>query len=213
LKPSLQATFRWKIRRVFQIRTLFHHLRLQLQPFKQITAERLAHLNKCLMNLKLGNFCYKNHPLKLGELQGNHFTLFLFLLIRNISGTDEQVQQAMTSLKQTGFINYYGMQRFGTTAVPTQQVGREEWAKSQDPEAALKKLPNKRCVEGQLLRGLSMYGKKNIVTAFGQIPRNNRLMYVHSYQSVVWNTMVSRRIEAFGLKAGCLEAKWGPTPY
>ncbi|KAM4554080.1 pseudouridylate synthase 7 homolog isoform 2-T2 [Fundulus diaphanus] len=193
----------------------------------KITAERLAHLNKCLMNLKLGNFCYKNHPLKLGELQGNHFTV----VIRNISGTDEQVHQAMTSLKQTGFINYYGMQRFGTTAVATQQVGRailrndwnqvvdlilkprpgaekeyvvrcrEEWAKSQDPEAALKKLPNKRCVEGQLLRGLSMYGKKNIVTAFGQIPRNNRLMYVHSYQSVVWNTMVSRRIEAFGLKA------------
>ncbi|KAK2842542.1 hypothetical protein Q5P01_012742 [Channa striata] len=193
----------------------------------KITAERLAHLNKCLINLKVGNFCYKNHPLKLGELQGNHFTV----VIRNISGTDEQVHQAMTSLKQTGFINYYGMQRFGTTAVPTQQVGRailkndwnevvdlilkprpgaekeflvrcrEEWAKTQDPEAALKKLPNKRCVEGQLLRGLSMYGKKNIVTAFGLIPRNNRLMYIHSYQSVVWNTMVSRRIEAFGLKA------------
>lgn len=193
----------------------------------KITAERLAHLNKCLMNLKLGNFCYKNHPLKLGELQGNHFTV----VIRNISGTDEQVHQAMTSLRQTGFINYYGMQRFGTTAVPTQQVGRailkndwnevvdlilkprpgaekeflvrcrEEWAKTQDPEAALKKLPNKRCVEGQLLRGLSMYGKKDIVNAFGLIPRNNRLMYIHSYQSVVWNTMVSRRIEAFGLKA------------
>lgn len=136
---------------------------------------------------------------------------------------------------------------------------REEWAKTQDPEAALKKLPNKRCLEGQLLRGLSMYGKKNIVTAFGlvgsfifiervkvlskhdscfcfcrvvicclhhhvrrfacaaalqqiqhlncflssrpQIPRNNRLMYIHSYQSFVWNTMVSRRIQAFGLKA------------
>ncbi|TNN75981.1 Pseudouridylate synthase 7 [Liparis tanakae] len=193
----------------------------------KITAERLAHLNKCLINLKLGNFCYKNHPLKLGELQGNHFTV----IIRNISGTDDQVLQALTSLKQTGFINYYGMQRFGTTAVPTQQVGkailknnwkevvdlilkprpgaekefmircREEWAKTQDPEAALQKLPNKRCVEGQLLRGLSMYGKKNIVTAFEMLPRNNRLMYVHSYQSVVWNTMVSRRIEAYGLKA------------
>ncbi|XP_037308106.2 pseudouridylate synthase 7 homolog isoform X1 [Pungitius pungitius] len=193
----------------------------------KITAERLSHLNKCLINLKLGNFCYKNHPLKLGELQGNHFTV----IIRNISGTDEQVQQALTSLKETGFVNYYGMQRFGTTAVPTHHVGRailkdnwkevvdlilkprpgaekeflvrcrEEWAKTQDPEAALKKLPNKRCVEGQLLRGLSMYGKKNIVTAFGMIPRNNRLMYIHSYQSAVWNTMVSRRIEAFGLKA------------
>ncbi|KAM3869805.1 pseudouridylate synthase 7 homolog [Diretmus argenteus] len=193
----------------------------------KITAERLAHLNKCLMNFKLGNFCYKNHPLKLGELQGNHFTV----VIRNISGTDEQLQQALTSLKETGFINYYGMQRFGTTAVPTHHVGRailknnwsevvdlilkprpgaekgylvrcrEEWAKTQDPEAALKKLPVTRCVEGQLLRGLSKFGKKNIVTAFGLIPRNNRLMYIHSYQSVVWNTMVSRRIEAFGLKA------------
>ncbi|XP_007244365.2 pseudouridylate synthase 7 homolog isoform X1 [Astyanax mexicanus] len=193
----------------------------------KISAERLAHLNKCLMNFKLGNFSYKKHPLKLGELQGNHFTVVL----RNISGSDEQVEHAMTSLRATGFINYYGMQRFGTTAVATHQVGRsilqnnwsevmdlilkprpgaekgylvkcrEEWAQTQDPEAALKKLPVKRCVEGQLLRGLSKYGKNNIITAFGLIPRNNRLMYIHSYQSFVWNTMVSRRVEAYGLKA------------
>lgn len=51
-------------------------------------------------------------------------SLLTYLYIRNISGTDEQVNRALTSLKQTGFINYYGMQRFGTTAVPTQQVGR-----------------------------------------------------------------------------------------
>ncbi|XP_062848919.1 pseudouridylate synthase 7 homolog [Trichomycterus rosablanca] len=193
----------------------------------RISAVRLAHLNKCLMNFKLGNFSYKKHPLKLGELQGNHFTVVL----RNISGSDEQVEQAMTSLRDTGFINYYGMQRFGTTAVPTHQVGRailqnnwtevmdlilkprpgaekgylvkcrEEWAQTRDPEAALRKLPVKRCVEGQLLRGLSKFGKNNIITAFGLIPRNNRLMYIHSYQSFVWNTMVSRRVEAYGLKA------------
>uniref|UniRef100_A0A671PUE8 Pseudouridylate synthase 7 homolog n=1 Tax=Sinocyclocheilus anshuiensis TaxID=1608454 RepID=A0A671PUE8_9TELE len=193
----------------------------------KISAERLSHLNKCLMNLKLGNFSYKKHPLKLGELQGNHFTVVL----RNISGSQEQVEQAMTSLRETGFINYYGMQRFGTTAVPTHRVGRailqnnwkevvdlilkprpgaekgylvkcrEEWARSQDPEAALKKLPVKRCVEGQLLRGLAKYGKNNIITAFGLIPRNNRLMYIHSYQSYIWNSMVSKRMEAFGLRA------------
>lgn len=77
---------------------------------------------------------------------------------------------------------------------------REEWAKTKDPASALKKLPVKRCVEGQLLRGLSKYGLKNIVSAFGIIPRNNRLMYIHSYQSYVWNSMVSRRIELYGLK-------------
>uniref|UniRef100_A0A8C0ZY33 TRUD domain-containing protein n=1 Tax=Castor canadensis TaxID=51338 RepID=A0A8C0ZY33_CASCN len=192
----------------------------------KISAQRLAHLNKCLMNFKLGNFSYQKNPLKLGELQGNHFTVVL----RNITGTDGQVQQAMNSLKDIGFINYYGMQRFGTTAVPTYQVGRailqnswtevmdlilkprsgaekgylvkcrEEWAKTKDPAAALRKLPVKRCVEGQLLRGLSKYGMKNIVSAFGIIPRNNRLMYIHSYQSYVWNNMVSKRIEDYGLQ-------------
>uniref|UniRef100_A0A803T4Y1 Pseudouridylate synthase 7 homolog n=1 Tax=Anolis carolinensis TaxID=28377 RepID=A0A803T4Y1_ANOCA len=207
----------------------------------RITAQRLAHLNKCLMNFKLGNFSYKNHPLKLGELQGNHFTVVL----RNITGTDEQVQHAMQSLREIGFINYYGMQRFGTTAIPTYQVGRailqnnwnevvdlilkprpgaekgylvkcrEEWAKTKDPAAALRKLPVKRCVEGQLLRGLSKYGLKNIVSAFGIIPRNNRLMYIHSYQSYVWNNMVSKRIEEYGLKAvpGDLVLKGGTATY
>lgn len=193
----------------------------------KISAERLSHLNKCLMNLKLGNFCYKKHPLKLGELQGNHFTVVL----RNISGSQQQVDQAMNSLQNTGFINYYGMQRFGTTAVPTHRVGRailqnnwkevvdlilkprpgaekgylvkcrEEWARTQDPAAALRKLPVKRCVEGQLLRGLAKHGKHNIITAFALIPRNNRLMYIHSYQSYVWNSMVSRRVDAYGLRA------------
>uniref|UniRef100_A0A4W3INT6 Pseudouridylate synthase 7 homolog n=1 Tax=Callorhinchus milii TaxID=7868 RepID=A0A4W3INT6_CALMI len=193
----------------------------------KITAQRLSHLNKCLMNFRLGNFSYKKHPLKLGELQGNHFTIVL----RNITGSHEQVEQAMTSLREIGFINYYGMQRFGTTAVPTYQVGkailqndwsevmdlilkprpgaekgylvkcREEWAKTKDPEAALRKLPVKRCVEGQLLRGLARYGMKNIVSAFGIIPRNNRLMYIHSYQSYVWNKLVSKRIEDYGLRA------------
>ncbi|XP_041058441.1 pseudouridylate synthase 7 homolog isoform X3 [Carcharodon carcharias] len=152
-------------------------------------------------------------------------------VVKNITGSNEQVEQAMTSLRDIGFINYYGMQRFGTTAVPTYQVGkailhnkwsevidlilkprpgaergylvkcREEWAKTKDPEAALKKLPVKRCVEGQLLRGLAKYGMKNIALAFGMIPRNNRLMYIHSYQSYVWNKIASKRIEEYGLKA------------
>ena len=43
---------------------------------------------------------------------------------RNVTGTEEQMVQAMTSLRNTGFLNYYGMQRFGTTAVPTYMVGR-----------------------------------------------------------------------------------------
>lgn len=66
-------------RGVFVVRQMFAGSVVKENPpmSLRITAERLAHLNKCLMNLKLGNFCYKNHPLKLGELQGNHFTVVI----------------------------------------------------------------------------------------------------------------------------------------
>lgn len=49
----------------------------------KISAQRLAHLNKCLMNLKLGNFSYQKTPLKLGALQGNHFTVVLRAILQN----------------------------------------------------------------------------------------------------------------------------------
>ena len=41
-----------------------------------------------------------------------------------MTGSDESIDVAMKSLRDAGFVNYYGMQRFGTTRVTTHDIGR-----------------------------------------------------------------------------------------
>jgi tRNA(Glu) U13 pseudouridine synthase TruD len=55
-------------------------------------------------------------------------------------------------------------------------------------------LEGKKCLETFLLEGLSKSGK-DLVAALKVLPRNTRLMFVHAYQSYIWNVVVSRRIK------------------
>lgn len=69
-------------------------------------------------NLRVGNFAYVDKNLTLGQLNGNRFTVVL----RCIKADEKDVTTALQHVQQTGFINYYGMQRFGTGDVPTHVV-------------------------------------------------------------------------------------------
>ncbi len=57
--------------------------------------------------VKVGNFSYQNKEIRLGDLAGNRFEL----AIRNLDRTDEQLRPVLEAFKETGFINYFGMQR------------------------------------------------------------------------------------------------------
>ena len=173
----------------------------------------------------VGNFKFVKEPLKLGMLSGNQFRIAL----RNVNGTDEQIEKIMVSLRDHGFINYYGLQRFGTVAaIPTYEIGkallqgkwneaielilkpregeqdrdlaeaRKIYETTKDASAAYKQI--KRCdkIEATLLKGICTSGSSNPQGALDSLPRNARLMYIHAYQSFVWNHMVSRRIKEFG---------------
>ncbi|CAH1265050.1 PUS7 [Branchiostoma lanceolatum] len=195
----------------------------------RIAAERLSNLNKQQTRYVVGNFRYTEQPLKLGLLSGNHFTI----LLRNCTGSPEQIEAGLTSLGDNGFINYFGMQRFGTTSVPSHHVGRallhskweeaielilkpregehqegtvsacrDYWWKTRDAKGALERMPRRNMskdIEGRLLEGLVKNGK-DLVGALSNIPRNTRLMYVHSYQSYIWNNIVSRRLREYGFQ-------------
>ncbi|XP_071960037.1 pseudouridylate synthase 7 homolog isoform X2 [Antedon mediterranea] len=192
---------------------------------KKVFATRLSQLNKVLRGIKLGNFSYVKTPLSLGDLSGNHF----IVVLRNVTGEDGAMNRAMCSLRDVGFINYFGMQRFGNSLVATHQVGRaillrqwneaidlilkprsEEderdkwrvnWKQTKDARSTLEMLPsNKRhSAEKELLLGI-LKNSDNPIYALSYIPRTTRMMYVHSYQSKIWNAMATKRIQEYGLK-------------
>lgn len=184
--------------------------------------ERVKGLNKTLRGMKLGSFSYSDEHLRLGDLEGNEF----IITIREIDGQESDIEAALTSLKENGFINYYGMQRFGTFSISTHEVGRhvlasqwdevvdmllrpqelalEEskearqiWKDTKDAGKALAKMPFRCAAETAILKALK--NDPNSLNAVNRIPRNLRIMYGHAYQSYVWNAVVSKRV-SMGLK-------------
>ena len=71
---------------------------------------------------------------------------------------------------------------------------RKYFQETKDIAGTLKNLPRQLHVEKYLLQGLQKYGISNHLAALMCIPRGMRFMYVHAYQSYVWNSVTSFRI-------------------
>lgn len=102
---------------------------IQRVAVRNTLSTRLHHMNSWLRNIVLGDFRYQDNPLQLGDLAGNEFTL----IVRDVSGGDDDeanekvdeadVEKACCSLRDHGFVNYFGLQRFGTGGSPTHEIG------------------------------------------------------------------------------------------
>ncbi|XP_013630112.1 PREDICTED: pseudouridylate synthase 7 homolog [Brassica oleracea var. oleracea] len=190
--------------------------------FKQ-QASKLAALNKRLFGIKVGDFCLVKEGLLLGQLMGNRFTITLRGVVAD---SEETIKKSAESLGKDGFINYFGLQRFGSGSVPTHHVGaallkgewkeavdmildpresernvvneaREYYKETGDIDGTLRQLPRYLVAERAILQCLKKC-PGNYLQALKGIPRTLRMMYVHSYQSYLWNNAASLRVQKYG---------------
>lgn len=73
------------------------------------------------------------------------------------------------------------------------------WRTNNKLNAALDVLPRKFSAEAQIMRHLTRH-PTDFLGALSAIQRNLRLMYVHAYQSLVWNLAVTERVKLYGTK-------------
>lgn len=153
--------------------------------------------------------------LTLGDLQGNRFTINL----RSEKKYDSTIRDTFDEImSKGGFPNFFGLQRFGTLRTNTHHIGklivlgkyeeaamkylydpefdtedyRVNFASHNDPRIALKEFPAKLSFERTLLGYLDEHG--TLRDAFSALPRNLSLMFVHAYQSYIFNRVLSARI-------------------
>lgn len=87
---------------------------------RKVNPRKLLYRTRHLRAVRIGNITFKNTPLKLGQLKGNRFRIAL----RNVNAESAIISESLESLKEQGFINYYGLQRFGNDKeVPTFDIG------------------------------------------------------------------------------------------
>ncbi len=157
--------------------------------------------------IKLGDMIQVDDQLWLGALSGNRFSIALWFVQTDASILESNVE----NIEKNGFINYFGLQRFGTYSIKTHEIGmyvlREDWkqvcwmiiesASSASDRERKKLIATYVFDQDEILKGKEMLTFRDWLeetildslldstngykNAFEKLPRNTRILYVHAY--------------------------------
>ncbi|MEE9116751.1 MAG: tRNA pseudouridine(13) synthase TruD [Thermoplasmata archaeon] len=166
-----------------------------------------------------------NERLDIGDLYGNEFIIGVRDIEMPINDAYNQSFETGSEILETGgFPNFFGVQRFGVIRPVTHLVGkhitggdfeqavmtyvgnpiegeheeafevRKALQEDRDYAKALVNFPEKLSFEKAVLNYL-VKNPDDFVGALGQLPENLLMMFVHAYQSYLFNRMLSLRME------------------
>lgn len=182
--------------------------------------------------ISFSNIKHVDEPISLGMLYGNRFTIALRLMEK----IDEKIlKEKINGIKKNGFINYFGEQRFGTkNRFRTHDTGKflllkqfkealfsvlnaddsdkekdqiiNKFENDQNVKDCLKNLDRRRYfIERKLVNGM-FRDSKNYLNAFLGLEKVMRNMYIHAYQSFLWNRAVTIRLSNYEKKISFLKS-------
>jgi tRNA pseudouridine13 synthase len=167
--------------------------------------------------------------LDLGDLLGNSFNITLRDIDASEKKIKETINDFVSQL-DGGLPNFFGTQRFGGKRMVTHKVGKllikEEYkdamilylthtfeeekediktarinlAKTFDFKKALREFPRECRTELAILNKLAR-DPTDFMGAFSELPKKMRYLFVHAYQSHIFNEIIKKRIEIYGKDA------------
>ncbi|MBI5046586.1 tRNA pseudouridine(13) synthase TruD [Candidatus Micrarchaeota archaeon] len=193
----------------------------QLASVKGVKKETL--ISAKIKDISINGAWYASDKVRLGHLLGNRFTITV-RNIPVVQSVSQKLIQKIQGQLGGKFPNYFGKQRFGSTRKNTHIIGQkmlkgdfetavnmflcdssgEENAFASDARKQLKET-------GDYLSALKTYPKHlrlertmiaylerkptDYVGALKSLPRNNLMMFVHAFQSHLFNELLSQRIK------------------
>jgi tRNA pseudouridine13 synthase len=189
----------------------------QMMSIPRGAASKLSEMR--LARIRISNPRFTKHPVQVGDLWGNRFTI----LLTNIEADCDTALKTTDALTNQPLLNYFGVQRFGVTRPVTHLVGKQLIKK--DYEAAARHLltdttpyesaeltdartqlaedfiptpeiieefPKDLRYEREMLRQLIKH-PGDFKRAFSKVRSRVLTIFTHSFQSYLFNRLISMR--------------------